>query len=192
MNQLDRPGRFRANATQMGLYVKDGSNAVQAIFDFGIVEMWDQQTAAWMDWPYDQHILGYITIVKSDGSPNNIQVEALMKNLGWSGDLSALVQGSPFRPEPCQITVDNSTYEGKTSLKVNWVNGWNDAGGQIKCADEAKVKALAAKHGSSFRALKGNLARNATPAKPTPATPPPRADFPPEYVFDPNDPAMQG
>lgn len=166
MQPLDRPGRFRsANPRPIGLAPARDSKSVSAIIEFPVTEMFDESTGEWIPWEYDQGITGYIVIVKKDGEPNANQVESLIKNLRWNGDLTKIAENSDWQPNPCQITVEENTYNGRTSLKVNWINEWDYEGG-IKKADDATVKGLANQYGAKFRALAGNVARNAPAGKP--------------------------
>ena len=193
-NTLDRPGRFRADSVVVGLLPGKGdSQSVAAVFDFTILEMWDETENTWQVWAqYRQTTRGYQYIIKANGDVNTPGVEALMKAMGWSGNVEELVEGTGWKPKPCQITVESETYNGKTSLRVNWINDWNSVGGSgLKTADVNSVKALALKYGAKLRAIAGNLARN-TPKAPTAKAPPPQPTYiPPEHVFDPADPALQ-
>lgn len=189
MNELDRPGRFKATPTVVGLLPGKDSQSVAAVFDFSIVEMWDEDARTWVVWgQYEQTIRGFPNIIKTDGTLNQKGVESLMKAMRWSGNVEDLVEGSGWKPQPCQITVEKQTYNGVESLKVNWINEWNsEGGGGLKVADAGNVKSLAAKHGAKLRAIAGNLTRNSPPS---PAkTPPP---IPPEHVFNENDPELKG
>lgn len=195
---LDRPGRFRADAVPMGLLPGKDSASVAAVFDFTILEMWDDAAQTWVIWAqYGQTIRGFPNIIGRNGEPNVKSIESLIKATGWSGNVEELVEGSGWKPKPCQITVENQTYLGVTSLKVAWINDWNsEGGGGLKTADASGVKALAAKHGAKLRAIAGNLARNAAPAPPrlpqaATATFHGPTDIPPEHVFNENDPALR-
>ena len=190
--KLDRPGRFRADSTVVGLLPGKGSNSVAAVFDFTILEMWDEQNQTWILWAnYGQTIRGFPNIIQTNGDVNQKSVESLMRSMGWSGNVEELVEGTGWKPQPCQITVEKQTFNGVESLKVNWINEWNSiGGGGLKVADASGVKALAAKHGAKLRAIAGNLARNESPkaaAKPPLAAP----SIPVECVFDPTDPELQ-
>mgnify|MGYP001574538902 CR=1 FL=1 len=186
MNRIDRPGRFRADVTVLGLVpAKDAaSQSVAVAFDFSIVEMWDEDTASWAPWSeYAQTIAGLPNLIKKNGEPNAFTVDTLIKSLGWDGKVENLVEGSPWKPTPCQITVAEDTYEGHTKLKVDWINPWDSEGGTgLKVADPATVKTLAAMHGAKIRAIAGNILRN-QPKVAAVQAPPPQADA---DTFDPN------
>jgi hypothetical protein len=181
----------------MGLLPGKDSQSVATVFDFTILEMWDESSQNWVIWAqYGQTIRGFPNIIGRNGEPNVKGIESLIKATGWSGNVEELVEGTGWKPKPCQITVENQTYEGKTALKVAWINDWNsEGGGGPKTADAGSVKALALKYGAKMRAIAGNLARNMPPTAPKPSAPPPGTQEPPsispEYVFDPADPQLQ-
>lgn len=176
--EVDREGDFRAEIVEFGLRELD-SKAVCVPIRAKITEFWNGE--AWDDWrQYDMHAGGDIWIGKKDGSANDKQIEALMRHAGWDGSLAALVDGS-WHPTPCQITVKQDSYEGKTTYKIAWLNAFDrtPGGGSMSNVDEAKVKGLEARFGQTLRALSGNVRRNAAaPSGRKPPAPPKASSVP--------------
>jgi hypothetical protein len=151
MRQLDREGVFKATPMQWGINNSENSQSVALVVVYRILAQFD--AGDWQDWAeYEDHqITGYHYIVKRDGQVNTTTVDNLVQSIGWDGNLD-LSAGPP--EVVCQITTENEEYNGKSSLKVKWLNPENFAPGP-KTADAATVKQLAARYGS--------------PAKPKPA-----------------------
>jgi len=169
MRQLDREGVFKATPMQWGINNSENSQSVALVVVYRILAQFD--AGDWQDWSeYEDHqITGYHYIVKRDGQVNTTTVDNLVQSIGWDGNLD-LSAGPP--EVVCQITTENEEYNGKSSLKVKWLNPENFAPGP-KTADAATVKQLAARYGSQLRAAAA--AKPKTTATKAKAAPPPPA-----------------
>lgn len=50
-------------------------------------------------------------------------IQTLVKVFGWDGDIEAVTNGKdPFAGKPCNIVCEEEEYEGKTMVKVKWLN----------------------------------------------------------------------
>jgi hypothetical protein len=170
MNRLDRTGVFKARPVAMGLQNAKESNAIAVWIEFQVTAQ--QEGDAWTDWGgyEDQSIVGYFYIVKKDGSVNTRVVENLAEVIDWDGNPET-IGGDP--PDiPVQITVAEDTYNGKTSLKVQWLNPV-DYQGSIVSATPEQVKQISAQFGSLLRAAAGAVRKpkDATKVAPTAAEP---------------------
>ncbi len=160
---LEREGTFRVRPMECGL--RDyPSGAIAVSIRFAILAQ--QIEDGWLSWEqsdlHEQY--GNFNIVKIDGQLNEPTVRHLIEALGWSGDLNAFANpGTQYTD--CQIVVQEETYDGKTMLKVLWINTFDYEGG-MNCMESAAVKQLQATHGSALRAIAGNVKRNGTPPKP--------------------------
>lgn len=101
-------------------------------------------------------------------------LDVLEKCLGWDGAaddyrIEALHNTDRLIQRPAQIVVEPETYEGKTYLKVKYVN----EPGYVPVApamDDAKSKALGATIRAAFIKAKGpQAARGPGPARPAPS-----------------------
>jgi hypothetical protein len=188
MKRLDREGVFRARPVDMGLKPSTDTKSVAVWIEFQITAQ--QDGSEWTDWSgYEDHsIVGYFYIVKKDGAVNEATVANLVEVLDWDGDPDSIV-GTP--PDiPVQITVANETYNGKTTLKVQWLNPADYQGGAKKATPE-EVQQIKKQFGSLLRAAAG-AARKGRPQR----VPLPKADTPAvavaEAPFNPNDPNGEG
>lgn len=175
MSMLNREGIFLARPVAWGLQPSKNSKS-QAVFIEFLVEYAHNGTG-WDDWRdyEDQTITGYFYIVKKDGTVNSTQVEILAEALGWDGSPGALLNDPPN--VRCQITTENETYEGKTRLKVKWLNHESYTPG-VQGASAEEVSSFGTQFGSLLRAAAaGGIARNRAMA-PKRETPPPPAEAP--------------
>jgi hypothetical protein len=86
----------------------------------------------------------------------------------WGGDLDALASGQyGFDGKECEIVCELENYEGKTRVKVKWLN---PVGGGGKPMDRAKVSGLIAKLGAKTKAIAKDVATGGvTPTTSRPA-----------------------
>jgi hypothetical protein len=172
--KLEHEGVFKATPTAWGLQDSQNTQSVALVVTFKILEQFAD--GGWQDWrEYEDHeITGWFYIVKKDGGVNTATVENLVKSIGWDGnlDLSAGPQDIT-----CQITTANEEYNGKTTLKVQWLNPGDYTPG-IKTVDPAKASDLQRRYGSQMRAAaaaakpKHTATTKATPPPPRPAPAP--------------------
>lgn len=165
---LDREGTFRAVPLSWGLQDSKASQSIALAITYRILAQRDGDD--WHDWrDYEDHeITGYHYIVKANGDVNTATVESLVKAGIWDGNPDLNRMGPP--DVACQIVVEPDVYNGKTKLKVNWVNHVDYTGG-VKSVDEVKIKEISMQYGSQFRAIAAQAKPVAAAAKPKPAPP---------------------
>ncbi|MEN6535828.1 MAG: hypothetical protein ABFD89_19350, partial [Bryobacteraceae bacterium] len=97
---------------------------------------------------------------------NEFQFKAFKESLEWDGRDLAFLQTGPF--PVVQITCENEEYQGKTRLKVKWLNHRDSDGGglEVQKSEPAGLKSLQNRLGSKLRAMAGP--QKATPPKPRP------------------------
>lgn len=178
---LEHEGVFKATPTAWGLQDSQNTQSVALVVTFKVLEKFEG--GAWEDWRAyeDQEITGYFYIIKKDGAVNAATVENLVKSIGWDGNLD--LSGGP-QDIVCQITTANEEYNGKTRLKVQWLNPGDYTPG-IKSVDPAKASDLQRRYGSQMRAAAA--AANPKHTATTKATPPPPRPAPaptPEVAED--------
>jgi hypothetical protein len=151
---------------------KGGSRAVPVVIDFTVTAKLDED-GEWVDWSDydDQTIEGRFYVVGKDGVPNVPNVERLARCLGWTPD----VIDDPPPSTVVQIEVKAEEYNGRTTLKVQWLNP-SDFVPAAATQSPAEVKAFKQQFGSQMRAIaaaatKGSGAKSAPPParKPAPA-----------------------
>jgi hypothetical protein len=165
MKRLDREGVFKARLVGMGLKPSTETQSVAVWLEFQITAQ--QDGAEWTDWTaYEDHsIVGYFYIVKKDGTVNEPVVANLVEVIDWNGDPDTIVGDPP--DIPVQITVGQETYNGKTTLKVQWLNPVDYQGG-VKNATPEEVQQIKKQFGSLLRAAAGAARKGKAPGKPLP------------------------
>ena len=79
-------------------------------------------------------------------------IARLAEVFNFNGDLAALHEGKlTLAGMPCNITTEEESYEGRTRLKVAWLNA--PGGSQAKPMEDGKVKSLIAKLNSHSKAV---------------------------------------
>jgi hypothetical protein len=163
------------------------TKSVQVSIEFSLTEWWNPEQREWTDWaPYDHRAFASVWIIKRDGTPNERALQNLVESLGWNGDIDDLNRTDTWTPNPCQLTVEENTYDGKTTLRVNWINPYN-AQPVIKGMDESGVKQIKARLGGQFRALAANIRRNGPQPIPAKAPSPPPVSHGPVDTTDVNE-----
>lgn len=163
-NDLNWAGNCRGQIIDYALWAAE-SGAIAVNITARIDECWQpsDQGDAWFNYCEHDYVAdGAIWIVKKDGNLNQRQVEALMKHCNWDGDLASIDEHR-WEPTPCSFTTTEETYKDKARCRISWLNAYDAIPGVGGNVSPEKVQELCNRYGSSFRALAGNLARNAIP-----------------------------
>jgi hypothetical protein len=153
MPPIDREGIFRAKVTDIGFRPpKEGVKTRMVAMKFVATEM--LVDTEWKDWSeYGAEVYGDVCLIKKDGTIHERGVETLRDALGWDGSAASIENGT-FEPWACQIVVAYDEYDGKTRLKVQWINHFNSEGGSgMKKATPNDTKGFDAQHGAAMRAI---------------------------------------
>jgi hypothetical protein len=165
MAQIDRAGAFLATITEAA-YGETKKGFPQFVAKFVatkryVVEKSEMAAltppiteAGWVDWNYGDEIIGYLVLFNDTGPLKNF--EQIQLATGWSGadfqDLATLSGKSVL------IRVEENTWDGKTSLQVNWIDAPDASPDRsIKQADAPTIAAANSKW----------LAGRKAPPKPT-------------------------
>lgn len=163
-------GLFNAYPVEIGVDETGPNNLATCIIRFDLYEQL-QPSGEWADCADEQwEITGYFYFEKKDGSLNTITIDMLKAALGWDGHDPIWLQETDLSEHAVQVKLGFEEYNGKTRLKVQYLNPYGSTGGGVRKADDAKKTAIRNRLGSKFRALAGP-AKPAPPAKqPTPAS----------------------
>lgn len=168
MRQLDRDGVFKAVPMQWGIKRSEASQSVALVIEYRILAQLN--SGQWEDWSgYEDHsIVGWHYIVKRDGAINQTIVDSLVDAIGWDGNIAATLNDPPAAV--CQITVGSEEYNGKSRLKVQWINPEGYEPGGVGGSD-SDVQQVDAQFGALLRAAAAQ-ARSKLPAHETKEGPP--------------------
>lgn len=176
MQKIDREGTFRGQITSYALQ-ETKSSALTIKIHARIDEAWvddEQGKGGWQDWrEYECEATGYIWIIKKDGTDNAVQVRALVEHAAWDGTLVS-ISDRAWQPTPCQFVVTEDSpndFHTDTRYRIAWLNNYDQVptGGNV---DHARAKELDTKYAARFRAVAGDVRRNATVPAGNPPLPP--------------------
>lgn len=184
----NREGLFNAYPAEVGVDETGPNKLATCIIKFALYEEL-QPSGEWADCAADNYdITGYFYLEKKDGSLNSITIDALKAALGWDGRDPFWLQETNLSQHAVQLKLAFEEYNGKTRLKVQYLNPFGSTGtGGVTKADDAAKTAIRNRMGSKLRALAGPTQKPAQPAappklppaKPKAATaPPPAAESP--------------
>jgi len=176
----NREGLFNAYPVEVGVDETGPNKLATCIIKFSLYEEL-QGSGEWADCAADNfEITGYFYLEKKDGSLNTITIDALKAALGWDGRDPFWLQETDFSQHPVQLKLALEEYNGKTRMKVQYLNpfGSTGTGGVTKAEGPAKT-AIRNRLGSKLRALAGPAQK--TPAQPAapPTLPPAKPKAPP-------------
>jgi hypothetical protein len=188
--RLEHPGIYRAFPVSWGLgQQSDNSQSMPVVIEFRVTARSDG--GEWTDLTgyEDQTISGYFYIVGREGNFLARTMENLAAVIGWSGDCADLLKPPP--PAMVQIVVEQQVYNGKTSLKVQYLNPYDFAPGP-RVQDATGVQDFRKVFGAQMKATAAAVIKaNGGPApKAGPPPPPPAKSAPPpqeQATTDPED-----
>ena len=165
----NREGLFNAYPVDIGVDETGPSNLATCIISFRLHEEL-QPSGEWDDCSGENfEIAGYFYLEKKDGSLNTKTLDSLKSALGWDGRDPFWLQETDLSEHPVQLKLAFDEYNGKTRLKVQYLNPYGSTGGGAVTKAEGAVKtAIRNRLGSKFRAMAGP----AQPAAAKPAAPP--------------------
>ncbi|HNQ22468.1 MAG TPA: hypothetical protein PKK06_05180 [Phycisphaerae bacterium] len=173
-----REGLFNAYPAEIGIDETGPNNLATCIVRFELYEEL-QPSGEWEDCA-DEHweLTGYFYLEKKDGALNTITIDALKAALGWDGRDPFWLQETDLSAHAVQVKLGFEEYEGKTRIKVQYLNPFGSSGGVVRKANDATRRTISNRLGSKLRALSGPAP--AKPAKPAaqPKLPPAKPKAP--------------
>ncbi len=177
----NREGLFNAYPVNVGVTDSGPNNLATVIVGFRLFE--ELVNGEWVDCSQEAiDVTGYFYLEKKDGQVNNVAVDALRTALNWTTDDPAWLQETDLSQVPVQLKLGNEEYNGKTKIKVQFLNPYGSTAGGIPKGDAQTHQGIRLRLSDKLRAYMGG-----TPApapKPAPRTTPaakapPRAPPPP-------------
>jgi hypothetical protein len=165
----NREGLFNAHPVDVGVDETGPNELATCIMSFRLYEEL-QPSGEWADCSPDNfEITGYFYLEKRDGSLNSLTIDSLKAALGWDGRDPFWLQETDLSGHAVQVKLAFEEYNGKTRLKVQYLNPYGSTGGgAVSKAEGAAKTAIRNRLGSKLRALAGP----AQPAAAKPAVPP--------------------
>jgi len=133
---IEQEGHFRCNIVEYALR-KVSSGAVGVYIRCRLLELYDQED--WTEYEAQGYETdGTIWIVKKNGELIANNVKSLRQFAGWNGNLVSIADDT-WKPTRCQVQVTKESYNGKTSFRASFINGWDSTpGARSLRADEAQ------------------------------------------------------
>lgn len=169
----NREGLFHAYLANVGVDETGPNNLATCIINFRLFQ--ELSGGEWTGCEdEDLDITGYFYLEKKDRSLNQITLDALKAALGWDGRDPFWLQDTDLSGKAVQVKLGFEEYNGKTRLKVQFLNPYGSTGGgAVTKADETKRRSMSTRLGAKFRAMAG--AAPASPPKPAAPPAPPKA-----------------
>ncbi len=174
---LNREGRFMARIIDGGIEASGKSNLTCFAARLQIDAEWTGEQ--WQDVSAEGlQITAFFYLEKKDGGLNSTTIESLKAALGWDGRDAMWLQDTDLSQHPVQITTEWDAFEGKTRMKVRYLDPEHSTGGgAIRKASGSVRNAIINKLGSKLRALAGGT--------PAPAPMPSDTAVPPKTEANP-------
>ena len=165
----NREGTFNAYPANIGVTDSGPNNLATVIIGFRLFE--ELVNGEWTDCSQEAiDVTGYFYLEKKDGQVNNVAVDALRAALNWTTDDPAWLQQTDLSQVPVQLKLGNEEYNGKTKVKVQFLNPYGSTAGGVPKGDEQTHQAIRMRLSDKLRAYMGG-----TPApapNPVPRTAP--------------------
>lgn len=181
----NRDGRFLASLLERGVSESGPNKLVTFTARFRLV--YEYADGDWQECE-DMEITGYFYLEKTDGSLNTYTIEKLKQALGWDGRDPFWLEDAELDEDLLvQLTLGHEEYEGKSRLKIKWIDARDAQPSGVKRSDDSARRAISNRIGAKFRAHAGGTPRPAPPPttkKPAPTkakrpSKPPAASAPP-------------
>ena len=186
----NREGLFNAYPINCGVADTGQNNLATVVIQFRLFE--ELVNGEWTDCLAEgMEVTGYFYLEKKDGQVNTVAVDALRTALGWNTDDPAWIQQTDLSGVPVQVKLANEEYNGKTKVKVQFLNPYGSTAGGVPKGDEKTHQNIRTRLGAKLRAYMGGTPAPAPKPAPRPAqaapAAPPKAAVPPA----PTKPAMR-
>ena len=171
MSLINQAGTYRGFIISSGIGASSGGFD-QFVANFEAAEKWNEDEQNWIDWRgYEEsEIAGYFILFGKDDKPFR-NCQQLMKALDWPGRDTDYLNDTDFSMVPVQFRVEPNTYNGKTSMRVEWIDHADATPGRtVAKLDAAGIKKVNARHVKGFKLLSGGptISKPTTAPKPAP------------------------
>lgn len=126
MPAIDRIGMFKGLIKDHGVTKTRKKELPQFIATLLATHLYNEATEEWEDWNYDQTADAYFVLVTLNEKGEVVKClnyEQVMEATGWDGVSFSSLAAMDLKDHPIQFRVQEDTYEGNTTLKVNWIAG---------------------------------------------------------------------
>jgi hypothetical protein len=148
----EHAGTYIARARQWAVEQREGK-CPRWVVDFQLLQYWNGQE--WAVIQEDLAITGYFTLINTDGSPNEINVQAIVDAYELPAIDFKILAEADFASMEVQLVLDHRTYTDstgneKTTMDVKYLNHRDYEGRKLK-SDAGVVQSLNQKYGALLR-----------------------------------------
>lgn len=157
MNLPTNAGRYIATPVEWTVG-NSKNNLPQFVCRFGISQFNDG--TEWIDVSgQNLEITGYFNLVyMKDGQQtlNQINIDQIKAALAWDGTSFGKLAELDWSGIEVQLYLQEEEYNGKSSMRIKYLNPRDYEGGGFQKADPQEIQSLDAKYGAMLRATNGN------------------------------------
>jgi hypothetical protein len=158
------PGTYTAHAKSKAISQKPGK-CPQLVIEFQLEQFYNG--AEWEALEGDFSITHWLTLINKDGTSNDINIQSIVDAYSMPYFDFKTLEMADFSATPVQIVLEEDEYEGKTRLRVKYLNNISYER-QSVASDPAVVQSLDQKYGALLRKkFKAKAANGATNGKQT-------------------------
>ncbi len=162
MALVDRIGTFRGVVTDHAVSVTT-NGFPQLVASLQGLEYYDGDEKVWVDWSEqdENEIIAYLVLFGGKDK-ETLTCKQIKKVFGWSGKSFAELNDMDLSAIKLQFRVKENTYEGNTSMQVEWIDDHDATPGRsVRKLEKKELAELDAKYSNILKAASGGP----TPAK---------------------------
>jgi len=146
MSLISEAGSYRGIVLEHAV-AATSSGLPQFMLKVRALEQFEKEEKVWLDYQTkeDNEITAYLVLFKKNGDPI-FHVKDIMRVFEWDGGSLTGLNNLDLEGAEIQFEVAEHTYDGKTSMQVQNIRGYNDEpGSSLKKLDAAELSQLNAK-----------------------------------------------
>ena len=143
MGLIEQEGTYRGNVLDHSVCLSTNSFP-QLVLSLQGVEIYDTETESWHDWSDvpENELIAYLILVDSKNQ-RTLNYEQIQLALGWDGNSFSGLEELDLSEVKIQFRVEPNTYDGKTTLQVSWIDGYDAIPGRtLRKLDAQGLKSL--------------------------------------------------
>ncbi len=156
---IDRASTFRGKVADYAVSTTSKGGWPQFVCKLVATEIWDEEEHVWVDWTdmEQDEITAYNILYGSKGE--TLTFNQVKKVFNWDGTSFQALNDGDYSEIGIQFRVEQSEYQGKPQLKVNWIDEYDAVPGRsVKQLSSEDLQGLDAKYATFLKAGAGKAA----------------------------------
>ena len=127
MGHLEQTGKFKGIIKDYAVSVTNQQKLPRLVMTLQVTSLYNPSTETWESWEEYEltTITSYSVLVTLDKKTQAVvkclNYDQVMEAVGWDGESFAGLAAMNLRDKEIQFSAEEHTYEGKTSVRVNWL-----------------------------------------------------------------------